>query len=251
MTGGYDLLVHAAFDADAEALQFLVHELEVAADIASVQAGHVLKQLVPSGARGLSAAPPPLSGPEAALRTFALRAADLRSMGEVADLAGITATRGFGVQAAAVYLREKTAASETGYVGGHGLPAGFLRQIRERYKAYDDRIGIRLHVVDTRLHVYVEDTTTDPILAGLHDIFEQAGIRSALYLPLLHSEHRIGTLAFYTTSTRRYDDNEIVLAQVLADQLAIAMARSRARTAEGADALPSPVPGSVAHATGP
>jgi GAF domain-containing protein len=78
--------------------------------------------------------------------------------------------------------------------------------------------------------VYVEDTATDPVLDGLNEVFQRARVRSMLYLPLLSGEQLTGVLMFYSTMPRVYADDELVLAQAYADQLAIAITRGRART---------------------
>jgi GAF domain-containing protein len=50
-----------------------------------------------------------------------------------------------------------------------------------------------------------------------------------LYLPLLSGEQLTGVLMLYSTARRHYQDDEIVLAQAFADQLAIALARGHLR----------------------
>jgi DNA-binding Lrp family transcriptional regulator len=231
-TGGYDLIVYAAFDSDAGALDFLVNELELADDVVSVQAGHVLKQLEPPGLRGMHAdRARATSGPEAALRTFLLSASGAGDVTAVIDLACNTAGWGFGVEDVAVYLKDPAKPPQSTFVGRSGLAAELDRDIQEALRrSGHQRLGSFRRLMDSHVHVYVEDTSTDPVLDGLNDIFQQAGVRSMLYLPLLNAEQLTGVLMLYSTTPRRYTDDEIVLAQAFADQLAIAIARSRART---------------------
>ncbi|MGH2584127.1 MAG: GAF domain-containing protein [Dehalococcoidia bacterium] len=231
-TGGYDLIVYATFDSDAGALDFLVHELELADDVLSVQAGHVLKQIEPAGLRGMRAdRTRAASGPETALRNFLLSAAGASDVAAVIDLACNVAGWGFGVEDVAVYLQDRAGPSRSTFVGRPGLAAELDRSIQEALRRSDQqRLGSFRRLMDSHVHVYVEDTSTDPVLDGLNDIFQQAGVRSMLYLPLLNAEQLAGVLMLYSTTPRRYTDDEIVLAQAFADQLAIAIARSRART---------------------
>ena len=226
MTGGYDLIVHAAFDSDGDALDFLVNELEMADDVASVQTGHVLKQLEPAGV-GRVRAP---SGPDAALRTFLLSAAGVPDVSSLIDLACDAARRGFGVAEAAVYLRDAEGPSRSTLAGRSGLAAdldGAIQAACRRGNRQTLRNFNRL--MDSHVHVYVEDTATDPVLDGLNDVFQRAGVQSMLYLPLLSGEGLIGVLMLYSSAPRRYEADEIVLAQAFADQLAIALTRARAR----------------------
>jgi Lrp/AsnC family transcriptional regulator for asnA, asnC and gidA len=233
-TGGYDLIVYAAFDSDADALDFLVNELELADDVVSVQAGHVLKQLEPAGLRGMRAARArATSGPEAALRNFLLSAAGASDVTAVIDLACNFASWGFGVEDVAAYLKDPGEPSKSTFIGRPGLAAELDRDIQEARRTSDhQRLGSFRRLMDSHVHVYVEDTSTDPVLDGLNGIFQQAGVRSMLYLPLLTGEQLAGVLMLYSTTPRRYTDDEIVLAQAFADQLAIAIARGRARSGE-------------------
>ncbi len=54
----------------------------------------------------------------------------------------------------------------------------------------------------------------------IHEIF---GVNSALYIPLLHSERMLGTLAFARTEARAFSTEDIALAQSFADQAVIAI----------------------------
>jgi hypothetical protein len=231
-TGGYDLMVFAAFDSDGDALDFLVHELEAASDVAAVQAGHVLKQLDPTDPRGLPTGRlHAASGPEAALRNFLLRSASAGDVGAVIALACNIATWGFGIEDAAVYLNDSDASCATIFGARPGLAADLDRDIQAALRGSDQRrLQNFQRLMAGHVHVYVEDTATDPVLDGLNEVFQRARVRSMLYLPLLSGEQLTGVLMFYSTMPRVYADDELVLAQAYADQLAIAITRGRART---------------------
>jgi DNA-binding Lrp family transcriptional regulator len=233
ITGAYDLIVEAAFDSDAEALTFLVNELEAADDVASAQPGHVLKQFAPAGVRGMTAEGAlATSRPDAALRSFLVRAKGMNEVGAVVDLACDAARWGFGVQDAAAVLRDEIQPDRPVMVGGQALAADIDRPIQESLRTGGRHAAATLkRLLDSHVHVYVQDAFTDPVLDGLHDIFQRAGVPTMLCLPLLIGEQRWGMLALYSTGPRHYSDDEIALAQALADQLAIAIARNRARTA--------------------
>jgi DNA-binding Lrp family transcriptional regulator len=237
MTGGYDLIVQASFDSDGDALDFLVNELEVANDVVSVQTGHILKQLDPAGVSRVRAdRAHGTSGPDAALRELLLNAAGTREVTALVELACDGARRGFGVAEAAVYLRNPEESPRSTLVGRSGLAAELDGAILAAcHSGSQQTLRNFNRLMDSHVHVYVEDTAGDPVLDGLNDVFQRSGVRSMLYLPLLSGEGLIGVLMLYSTAPRHYEDDEIVLAQAFADQLAIAIARSRARAASSGD----------------
>ena len=252
MTGGYDVIVYAAFDSDGDALDFLVHELERADDVAAVQTGHVLKQLEPAGVRGMrSSRAPATAGPESALRSFLLGAAGVSDEPAVIRLACDIATWGFAVEDAAVYLKDPMAPCQAIVAGRRGLAAELDREIQGALRDGNQRrLGAFRRLMASHVHVYVENTATDPVLDGLNEIFQRAAVRTMLYLPLLTGEQLTGVLMLYSTAPRRYADDEIVLAQAFADQLAIAIMRSRVRAAAGVELLSAPSPTSTSDGVG-
>lgn len=221
-TGGYDIVVRAAFRSDGEALDFLVEHLEGAEGVRSVQASHVLKNLLPAG-DAVGAAAGRQQAPRAALDAFvreAARTADLKSL---LNLACDTALGGLGADRMAVFFLDETTKRPL-YQISRGLSEDYVKTIPNRISP---RVGVGVRVINTHVHVYVEDALTSPLFAGMQDLVQREGYRSALFLPLLYGEDLIGTLSLYNDTVRRYSDDEIALAQAFADQLAIEVVRIR------------------------
>lgn len=232
-TGVSDLVVRAVFRSDADALDFLVRQIEGAEGVRAVQASHVLKNLLPAAPPGLPTGA--AIAPNAALDAFVREAARAPSLATVLGLACDVARSGLGADRVAVFLSEPDS-EQLVHHASRGLSAEYLAEIARRVSP---SVGIGVRVTSTRLHLYVEDARSSPLFVGMEDLVRQEGYRSVLFLPMLYGGDVIGLLGLYYDTRRRYSDDEIALAQALADQLAIAVVRLGARTAS-APAEPAP-----------
>jgi DNA-binding Lrp family transcriptional regulator len=223
-TGSYDIVARAAFRSDADALAFLVQEVEGGEGVRSVQVSHVLKNLTPVPGRRAAATLATQPAQRAALDTFVLEAARLADLTAVLELGCDAAIAGLGADRVAIY--RINADHQLEHAASRGLSREYLRAIEERITP---RIGVGIRVVNTRVHVFVEDVLISPLMAGVRDLARREGYRTLLFLPLLYGEELVGLLGLYNDAVRRYSDDEIALAQAFADQLAIAIVRSRTR----------------------
>lgn len=226
-SGTADVVVRAAFTTDAEALDFLVAEVEGSDGVRAVQTLHVLKNLIPAKTDGHTA-PQERTG-RAALEAFVLEAARAADAGAVLELALEAAHTGFGADRVAVYLLQP-GTGRLIHAASRGLSTEYLAAIQTRV---GPRTGVGLRVVETRVHLYVEDARSDPLMAGIRDLVLQEGYRTLLFLPMRYGAELTGMLGLYQDTVRRFSDEELALAQALADQLAIALAHVQGQPAQG------------------
>jgi Lrp/AsnC family transcriptional regulator for asnA, asnC and gidA len=226
-TGSYDIVVRAVFRSDAAALDFLVQRVEGAEGVRSVQASHVLKNLLPTPRGSLPSSAASTGMPQTALDAFVVEAARAADLDAVLGLACDTALTSLGVDRVSIWSVEEPDGPPV-YRASRGLSVEYLDAIRERASP---RIGVGPRVLGAHVHVYVEDAHTDPLMAEVQDLVRREGYRSMLFLPLLYGEQLIGLIGLYNDAIRGYSDDEIALAQAFADQLAIALVRTGARAA--------------------
>jgi serine phosphatase RsbU (regulator of sigma subunit) len=119
-----------------------------------------------------------------------------------------------GVARVAVYLRDESgrlnAAADRELAGPHSLVAETL-------------LGMLLGPYRGRGIVVVEDVAREPALLGVRGAASEAGIESALGLPLAIRGEVIGLLAVYPELRRGATENEQALLSALASQLAVAV----------------------------
>jgi serine phosphatase RsbU (regulator of sigma subunit) len=91
----------------------------------------------------------------------------------------------------------------------------------------------------SRGFLFIEDMSSDPRLAGLDPVLKQAGVRRALFIPLLVRDDVIGALGVFKTRPRPYREGEEGLLIALSSQLAVAVqnARLHERTKELSEIL--------------
>jgi len=223
-TGGYDVVVRAAFRSDADALEFLVRHLESAEGVRSVQTGHVLKNLKMPAANA-PAAHTTIVEPRqaAALHEFVQYAARAVDLSAILEHACETALTGLKADRVAIFTLANDAQSHPVHQASRGLSSEYLRSVAARITP---DIGLGIRVANRHVHIYVDDATTSPLMAGIEDLVQQEGYRSLLILPLLYGPELIGTISVYTDTVRRFSNDQIALAQVFADQLALAIVRT-------------------------
>jgi serine phosphatase RsbU (regulator of sigma subunit) len=118
-----------------------------------------------------------------------------------------------GADRVAVYLREDgrlLAAAGRALAGPHAVVAEAL-------------LALLLGPYRGRGIVVVEEVAAEPRLAGVHTTAAEAGIESAVALPLAVRDDTIGLLAVYPPRGRAIGENERSLLAALAAQLAVAV----------------------------
>ncbi len=80
--------------------------------------------------------------------------------------------------------------------------------------------------------IYIEDSLAGPLVPELAEAVRKEGFASQLFLPLRFGGALRGMFVLYHDRTRRYDDEERSLAQIFADQAAIAIEHARLFEAE-------------------
>jgi len=73
----------------------------------------------------------------------------------------------------------------------------------------------------------IVNAQTDPLTAPLHDLMRQQGTVSVLLLPLIIDGQVVGSLKIDATECRHFTDDQIALAQRVAEQVSGALARAR------------------------
>lgn len=83
-------------------------------------------------------------------------------------------------------------------------------------------------IMETQQPLYIADVETDPLVADLREVLRQQDIRSMLLIPLISKGQVIGTVGLDSLGTlRTFTDEDIRLAQSLANQAAVAIENAR------------------------
>src|SRR5690606_8382492 len=77
----------------------------------------------------------------------------------------------------------------------------------------------------------VPDVRQDPAMAELLDVFEREGIRALGFIPLRAEGRLIGKFMIYFGGPRLFEPEEVLLAQIVADQVAFAVGARRTEEA--------------------
>jgi GAF domain-containing protein len=107
------------------------------------------------------------------------------------------------------------------------LSAAYLRAVRDFYAGRPAPT-----LLENRGGVYLKDATRAGLAPPLTAAARREGFRSVLFLPLAHGDEMLGTFVLYHNRVRRYNEEEIDLAQTFADQAAVAIQHARLFEAE-------------------
>ncbi|HYW14396.1 MAG TPA: GAF domain-containing protein [Longimicrobium sp.] len=78
--------------------------------------------------------------------------------------------------------------------------------------------------VRTRAPLQFSDVSADDVLEPVRGLLEQAGVRALLLVPVVRGERLLGWLSVHDTAGARvFDEDEVVLCQVIARQVAVAV----------------------------
>lgn len=248
-TGAFELVVEASFTTDADALEFLVREVERVDGVSSCQSVHLIKEVVPG------ALPPALSresgtdvldfGRFVALAARATREEEVLQLGADAALSVCGADR--SLVSTLEISHDPVATTQPLQNGsplvrmtrsfGRGLTDDYVKEVVVRVNERKSR-GVTYRVVETGLHVFVEDALIDPLFEGLYDLVRSEGYRSLLAVPMYREERVFGSVNLYYNQRRKVSSDEIAVAQAFADQLSLALSRVT-RTPDDAPATPA------------
>ncbi len=96
-----------------------------------------------------------------------------------------------------------------------------------RHAAMSDHPHIR-EAVETGVVVQVHDAPAAALTAQERMVVETRGLRSVLYVPLMHEDAAVGVLIVGTqTTTRRFAEEDIALCWLLSTQIALAVMNAR------------------------
>jgi len=105
------------------------------------------------------------------------------------------------------------------------LPADMPAELR--YAALGDHPHIR-DAVETGVVVQVHDAPSAALTAQERMVVEARGLRSVLYVPLMHEDAAVGVLIVGTqTAERRFAEEDIALCWLLSTQIALAVVNAR------------------------
>jgi GAF domain-containing protein len=240
-TGAFDLVVEGTFQTDADALEFLVRDVEAIDGVDACESVHLIKEVLPDESPTKDGRP---GNGHAALdfRRFVALAARAATEEELLALGAEAALSICGADRSLVSMLEIGDAvfptGRSGSVGtrvvrmtashGCGLRDEYIREDIRRVNEGKTR-GVSYRVVESGLHVFIEDALADPLMSGLHDLVRAEGYRSFLAVPMFREGRVIGTINLYYDQPRHLPDDEIAVAQALADQLSSSLARVATR----------------------
>jgi|GEM_PF-509640 len=83
-------------------------------------------------------------------------------------------------------------------------------------------------IMVTKRPLAIEDAQHDPMLASIRELMVQRGVKSILLVPLLLRDEVVGTIGLDATDEKRvFTDEEMELAQTVANQISIAIENAR------------------------
>ena len=243
-TGAFDIVVQASFGSDADALEFLVREIEGADGVRFAQSGHLIKELDEAAAEGRDTVVSPMKRAEPVLdfHRFVIEASRARTAGDLLAVACDAVLRATGADRALLAVfgwvapRGDNSHVRTAGREDHGqrlfAPVKYARGLSADYVAAAVSSissafpsGLTVRVVETGLHVVVEDAQTDPLFEHIRGHVQAEGFRSVLCLPMLQSQTVMGSITIYFDAVHVPTDDQITVAQALADQVASQLAR--------------------------
>ena len=225
LTTGYaDVLVSTSFPDDAAALRFQVQTVEAHPGVRSARSCHLISEVGGPAFEDAPAGPRVDTEVLAALMVGPPRFADLDALTDAicdAVTAGLDADRAMVVT--------------TDQFNGDWFSSSVSRRrgISERYlSALIARIndgstcGVIKRVWETRLHMFLADARTDPLMTDAHDLVREEGYVSLLTLPVLYGQSLVATISMYYDRPVAPDDRYIATAQGVADHFAVTLARA-------------------------
>jgi DNA-binding Lrp family transcriptional regulator len=222
-TGAYDMVVEAAFSTDAEALEFLVREVEGGEGIRATQLSHLIKEF---SMQDMGGTPEVVgSSPDDSLSRFVQSAAKTTTDDELLCMGADAALRGNRADRVMVSTYDFSSRDLRMILNcSRRLSPEYVEAVVQRVNSHE-ATGLVKRVLETKLHVYVEDAPNDPLMRGLGDLIEREGYRSLICLPMFYGPDMLGTLTLYYNEIHHLAEDDISLAQAFADQIGVAVMR--------------------------
>lgn len=204
-TGGYDIVIEASFESDAEALEFFVRDVEAGDGVERALSIHVIKSVRAS------------TGPqtEGTFERFEAAAARLDAPEALLDLACEAASAEMGTNRVFAGMMRSRLDLDRGdplfnpCVRWRGLSSRYIDAIFQ-----SDRSPIQ---ASRGQHLFVSDARTDPLFAPILDLVLAEGFQSFLSLPIHHNDEYLGHLNLYYNTVVPFDIERVAQGQELAD----------------------------------
>lgn len=216
-TGAFELIVHASFASDAEALEFYVRQVESGPGVQDAMSVHIIETINPK------------AGSDRDLfEEFDLRAAQLSNANDLFDLACEMATSHLGTERIVV----------SGAQMGQRNPDTPLWQLNIRWRGLSSRYieticttrlsesVVRPTVIERGQHLFVPDAQSDPLFERIADLVASERFHSFLAVPVRCDDTNHGTMNLYYDTVIPFQPDLVARAQQLADLLGKHIARS-------------------------
>lgn len=204
-TGGYDIVIEASFDSDAEALEFFVHDVEAGDGVERALSIHVIKSVRASS--GLQS--------EGTFERFETMAARLEAPEALLDLACEAAGTEMGTNRVFAGMMRARLDPDRGEPLFN--PCVRWRGLSSRYIDAIFRSDSSPIQASRGQHLFVSDARTDPLFAPILDLVLAEGFQSFLSLPIHHNDEYLGHLNLYYNNVVPFDIERIAQGQELAD----------------------------------
>ena len=215
-TGGYDMVIEASFDSDADALEFFVRDIEAGTGVERSTSLHVIKSVRATG---------PAANDRFA--DFNARASTITTIEGLLDLACDVAGSELGTTRVfagmAVYPESEIATDPlfSRSLRWRGLSSRYIDAIYRNVRAH----SLVPTVASRGQHLFVADAETDPLFAQVADLVRAEQFHSFLSLPIRHNEALLGSLNLYYDTVIPFNAERIAQGQELADVVGKHLAR--------------------------
>lgn len=122
----------------------------------------------------------------------------------------------FEVDRCAIYLGDERAGMTDVYA--HGLSPAYMDAVKRGFMSAAGGVLKR-----SREPLIVNDAQTDPRMGSLREAVGREGIHTVVLLPLLYHDELVGALVYYHDRVRPYSRDDVLLAQAISDDAAIAV----------------------------
>lgn len=204
-TGGYDIVVEASFDSDAEALEFFVRDVEAGDGVERALSIHVIKSVRASSGQHV----------EGTFERFEAAAARLDAPEALLDLACEAAGAQMGTNRVFAGMMRSRLDPERGEPLFN--PCVRWRGLSSRYIDAIFRSDSSPIQASRGQHLFVSDARTDPLFAPILDLVLAEGFQSFLSLPIHHNDEYLGHLNLYYSTVVPFDIERVAQGQELAD----------------------------------
>lgn len=237
VNGAAELMVRASFPEVDAALRFLVTSIEGSPDVRSAVDCTIISQV---GTRSRASDPRVPHISEEILQPATFRPPTPDSLEEILSWMCRTAAQAFGADHSLSLIYPPTIDHENPSIpdvlgsASFGLSNGYLERVTEGFQKASN-LGVVRRCLDTRQHVFVDDTLRSPLLAGVSDQVNAEGYRSLLAVPILFGALPFGVTVLYFDRSITIDERYVASVQRFIDQCALMIARFDSEITERLD----------------